>query len=158
MIVCIRNRQKRRAIDTRFLRTLTQAILQEIAPAQSEIGIHLVNTREMTALNQKYLGHEGSTDVITFDHQDIPNRRGQSHRPLYGELFISMDDAIQQARDHDTHWMSEVVRYVIHGVLHLLGYDDLDPSDRRIMKRAEQRIVVEIAESWDLRKLSRKKK
>jgi probable rRNA maturation factor len=60
---------------------------------------------------------------------------------LHGELFICVDDAIFQAKQFNTNWQSEMVRYVVHGVLHLLGYDDLQPELKRKMKRAENRLV-----------------
>ena len=52
-----------------------------------------------------------------------------------------MDDAVAQATEFKTTWQSEVVRYVVHGVLHLLGHDDLQPDLRRKMKREENRLV-----------------
>ena len=157
MRVSIRNRQKRRAIDGRFLYALTKSILHQAAAAGSEIAVHLVEAREMTTLNQMYLGHEGSTDVITFDHQESPNRLGLPPKPLYGELFVCVDDAVQQARAHGTDWKSEIVRYVVHGILHLCGHDDLTPSDRRNMKRVENRMVSKLRFTVDLRKLGRKR-
>ena len=60
---------------------------------------------------------------------------------IYGELFICVDDAVSQAKQFRTRWQAEVVRYAVHGVLHLLGYDDLEPHMRREMKRQENRLV-----------------
>ena len=51
------------------------------------------------------------------------------------DRFICVDDAVAQAKEFETDWWSEMVRYLIHGVLHLLGYDDLQPDLRRAMKR-----------------------
>ena len=66
-----------------------------------------------------------------------------------------MDDAISQARQFGTTWTSELVRYVIHGVLHLLGHDDVRPVTRRKMKREENRLLKEIARRFPLRKIGR---
>ena len=66
-----------------------------------------------------------------------------------------MDDAIAQAREFRTSWQSELARYVIHGVLHLRGYDDIRAADRRKMKREENRLLKEIARLFPLKELGR---
>ena len=88
----------------------------------------------MTRLNQQFLQHEGSTDIITFDHGSTPER-------LFGEMFICVAEAERQAKAFGTTWQAELRRYVIHGILHLRGYDDLEPAKRRVMKREENRLV-----------------
>jgi probable rRNA maturation factor len=65
-----------------------------------------------------------------------------------------VDDAIAQAREFGSSWQSEVVRYVVHGILHLLGYDDLQPELRRKMKRAEHRLVRRLENRFALAQLS----
>src|SRR5687767_4645677 len=135
----LRNRQKTRTINTKLLRTVTRALLaEELALKSYQLGIHLVEPEEMARVNWDYLQHEGSTDVITFDHRsDLP--AGDSAPELYGELYICVADALKQAKEFKQHWTEELARYVVHGVLHLRGYDDLDPAKRRVMKREENR-------------------
>ena len=65
-----------------------------------------------------------------------------------------MDEAILQARQFKTDWRSEVVRYVVHGVLHLLGHDDVRAAARRTMKREENRLVRVLAKRFTLAQLS----
>lgn len=131
--VSLSNRQRDRKIDTRSLRVLVQQVQAE-AGQSAELGIHLVGARRSAALNQQFLGHEGPTDIITFDHGSTPER-------VCGELFICVAEAVRQAREFGTTWSEEVRRYVIHGILHLRGYDDLEPGARRVMKREENRLV-----------------
>ncbi len=64
---------------------------------------------------------------------------------LHGEIFICVDEAIAQARKYAPRWQSEIVRYVIHGILHLLGHDDSRPAARRRMKREENRLLRRLA-------------
>jgi probable rRNA maturation factor len=136
-ILVFRNRQRARPLKIPLLRRLTSHLLQEELGAGSyELGIHFVDATEMARLNWKFLQHEGSTDVITFEHSDK-----KSPAQLHGEIFISIPDAVKQAREFGTTWQSEVVRYVIHGLLHLCGYDDLQPKKRRVMKREENRLL-----------------
>ncbi|HTH46811.1 MAG TPA: rRNA maturation RNase YbeY [Candidatus Limnocylindria bacterium] len=120
-------------MSIREIRALTEAVLADLG-VTAEVGIHLVSAREMAQVNWDFLRHEGSTDVITFDHGSTPQR-------LHGELFISVADAVKQAGEFGTAWTEELARYVIHALLHLHGYDDLEPAKRRVMKREENRLV-----------------
>lgn len=164
MNVVIVNRQRTKRINPRLLKQLVLALFAELEIAEAELGISLVAAREMALVNETFLQHEGSTDVITFDHTDnvppVSRRQDKLDFPagcrkhVHGELFICVDDAIQQAKEFKTKWQSEVVRYVVHGVLHLLGYDDLKPDLRRVMKREENRLVRQLAKRFSLAQLS----
>ena len=129
----ISNRQRTHRLSARQIRALTQAVLADLG-VTAELGIQFVSPKEMARVNWDYLRHEGSTDVITFDH-------GSTAAHLHGELFISVADAVKQAGEFGTAWPEELARYVIHGLLHLHGYDDLEPAKRRVMKREENRLV-----------------
>ncbi len=132
-VVVVANRQRDRRVDGRRLREFTLAVLAELG-REGEIGIRLVSARAMARVNWRFLQHQGSTDVITFDHGSTPGR-------LHGELYISVSDAVRQAVGFKTSWTGELARYVIHGLLHLCGYDDLEPVARRKMKREENRLI-----------------
>jgi len=135
----VRNRQRLRRVEGRLIRELARWLLTEVfPPAPAELGIHLVGDAEMTRVNWQFLQHEGSTDVITFDHRDPDEAEGPGWN---GELFICVAEAVRQAAAFGTSWEQEVARYVIHGVLHLAGHDDHDPARRRVMKREENRLV-----------------
>jgi rRNA maturation RNase YbeY len=108
----------------------------------------------MARVNWQFLRHEGSTDVITFDHTEKPKAESGKQKQLHGDLFICVDDAVSQAKQFGTDWQSEVARYVVHGVLHLLGYDDLEPHLRREMKREENRLVRGLGKRFSLAQLS----
>lgn len=141
-MIILSNRQRTRRVDTKALRALAVAVLDRLG-LDAEVGIHLVSPREMAQVNWDFLRHEGSTDVITFDH-------GSTAERLHGELFISVADAVGQAEEFGTTWEEELVRYVIHGLLHLHGYDDLEPAKRRVMKRQENRLVGKFAATHPL--------
>ncbi|MEP6663542.1 MAG: rRNA maturation RNase YbeY, partial [Verrucomicrobiota bacterium] len=80
---------------------------------------------------------------------------GATRHSLHGEIFISIDDAVKQAREFQTSWQSELVRYIIHGLLHLQGHDDLQPAARGKMKREENRFLKKLTEVFPLKKLRR---
>ena len=146
----LRNRQRTRNVNSPLLRRVTSVLLTDLLLLErSELAIHLVAAPEMARVNQQFLDHAGSTDVITFDYAGeldslaVGERGGSIHLPeqLHGEIFICIDDAVKQARQFRTTWQSELARYLIHGVLHLVGYDDLTAAGRRVMKREENRLL-----------------
>jgi probable rRNA maturation factor len=154
MNIVIANRQRRKKIDARLLKRIVAGLLEELKIGEAEIGINLVGAREMTLVNETFLKHTGSTDVITFDYgENARLARTLAPPKLSGEIFISVDDAIRQAKEFKTSWQSEIVRYVVHGVLHLLGHDDRRIAVRRKMKRGENRLSRKLSARFALSKL-----
>ena len=145
------NRQRVRPVDLRLLRQITRVLLKDFLAVKSfEIAVHLVDAAEMTGLNETFLHHAGSTDVITFDYASGPNKV-----ELLGDIMICVTEAVVQARRFRTTWSEEVVRYLVHGVLHLKGYDDLNPAARRTMKLEENRLLRDLGCRFVLRQLGR---
>jgi rRNA maturation RNase YbeY len=150
--VLVRNRQRRRAVETHYLRRIISFLLLNLLQQpRFHIGVYLVGATEMARLNGAFLHHEGSTDVITFDYTD---HQPSSPRPfLHGEIFVCIDEAISQARRFQATWQQELARYVIHGVLHLCGFDDRRQAERRRMKLEEDRLLAQVAGEFALGRL-----
>ena len=167
MSVTIANRQRVQKINLRLLKKIAAALLEDLEIAKAELEIDLVEGPEMTRLNEIFLKHKGSTDVITFDYRfGVPpsggkfskksartNRLKPELQTLHGEIFICVDEAVLQAQKFGVSWQSEVVRYIIHGILHLLGHDDLCAGARRKMKREENRLLRKLSQRFALSKL-----
>ena len=169
-LVTISNRQRGQRVDLRLLRRIAQTLLAELLQIESaDLGICLVAASEMTQLNETFLRHQGPTDVVTFDYTDHAGRRSRpavSKRKkngnrqdacamVHGEIFICLDEAFLQARRFRTSWQSEIVRYLTHGVLHLVGHDDSGNRERRKMKREESRLLRELSRRFSLAQLAR---
>jgi probable rRNA maturation factor len=92
----------------------------------SEIFIWLISDRRMALLHRKFLGQSGPTDVLTFQH---------------GEIFISVDTARRHARAFENPLLRELKLYIVHGLLHLHGFDDRTPAEVRKMKKAQEKIL-----------------
>ncbi len=154
--LALRNRQRTRALNTPLLRRVILHLLQnEFAVRAYELGFHFVAPAEMARVNQQFLQHAGSTDVITFDYREVNEPAKLPGETLHGEIFISVGDAVRQARQFSTTWQGEVTRYVIHALLHLRGFDDLEPAARKLMKREENRLLRKVATLFPLRALAR---
>jgi len=136
----VANRQRRRVVDTRRLAGWARAVLSELPGLQrATLSVCLLGDRAMAELNETFVGHSGPTDVITFDYAE----GGGTGRAgvLAGEICMGVEEAVRQARRFRTDWSRELARYLIHGILHLRGYDDAGPSARRRMKREEDRLL-----------------
>jgi probable rRNA maturation factor len=96
----------------------------------SEISIVLISDRRMCDLHRRFLNKSDSTDVITFDH---------------GEIFISVETARKHARRFSSSVLHEVQLYIIHGLLHLHGFDHRGEADARAMDELQKKILERIA-------------
>ncbi len=134
--LCVRNRQRAVPVDGRALRQQALWVLQhQLEWPTYDIGIELVSARRMAQLNQAHLNHKGPTDILTFGY-DASKR--------HGDLCICPWVAQTQAGRFGTTTAQELARYLIHGLLHLAGYDDRHPRSRRRMKQVENRWLREL--------------
>lgn len=95
-----------------------------------EIQVIFLSDRRMSALHRRFMGIAGPTDVITFQH---------------GEIFISAETARRQARALQTSLAHELRLYLVHGLLHLHGFDDHAPASRRRMGAIQEKVVASVA-------------
>lgn len=134
----IANRQRLLSLDRRLLRRAVLSVLQGEGVPAAEISLTITSDDEIAVLNQTYLHHEGPTDVITF-----PLSR-QDESPLEGEIVASAETALREAARRKLEPERELCLYVIHGVLHLCGHDDLTPSARRRMRSRERHYLEQL--------------
>lgn len=143
----VSNRQQVRKINPQSVKEIAAATLSDLKIQEAELGIVIVSAKEMASINESFLGHEGPTDVITFDYSEAAKIPRAKPFGIHGEIFICVTEAERQAKTFETDWQSEVVRYIIHGILHLAGYDDLQPVARKKMKHEENRLMRKLAAS-----------
>jgi probable rRNA maturation factor len=98
----------------------------------SEVGLTYVTPGVSRTLNRRYRRHNWVTDVLSFTYQS---------KPVVGELVICLRQAELQARRADTSLMTELDRLLVHGYLHLAGYDHLRAAERRVMRALEDRLL-----------------
>lgn len=97
---------------------------------RGDVSVVFIDARMCRKLNRTYLGHDYSTDVMTFPLGD--------RRMLEGEIYINLDQARRQAQEYGATVGQEIARLVIHGTLHLIGYDDTRTSAARRMRKKEE--------------------
>ncbi len=100
----------------------------------NSLTINFVSTEQIEEINIEYLNHHYSTDIITFNYEGKKNL-------IDGEIFISSKDAEANSKKYNVSFNEEIIRLVIHGILHLLGYDDKTQPQKIIMKKYENKLL-----------------
>jgi probable rRNA maturation factor len=119
-------------IDRGHMRQVVRAVLDEEGIADYEISLAFVDNPTIHRLNRQFLDHDAPTDVLSFPLSE----RGSAR--LSGELVLGIEVAQEQARSLDHEVQAELTLYVIHGLLHLCGYDDHTSQDARAMRQREK--------------------
>ena len=121
MRISIQNRQKRILLNLRKVRRATQRILTELGLLDAELSLLLVDDARIQDLNRRYLNRDKPTNVLAF-----PMREGEFstlHPHLLGDLVISVETAKRQSNRFGLDEMEMVILLMVHGVLHLIGYE-----------------------------------
>jgi len=134
--IIVHNLQRKISVNIAELQTFAGAAVQHSLQLHrrqgtdlrklSEIFIWLISDRRMALLHRKFLGQSGATDILTFQH---------------GEIFISVETARHHARAFGNSLIRELKLYIVHGLLHLHGFDDQTRAEARKMKTAQEKIL-----------------
>jgi probable rRNA maturation factor len=137
MAVHIRRETLRPQVSLARMKQRAQSILNHLGEERSELSLLLVNNRKIRALNAKFRGKNQPTDVLSFPLEE----RLPTGVRLLGDVVISLQQAQKQAREKRKDFAHEVEWLLIHGILHLLGYDhERSRKDERIMRTMERKI------------------
>lgn len=128
-------------LDT-FERLASFALEREDAPENCELSIAIVDLAEMTELNGQYRGKEGPTDVLSFGCDDPCAVLGPDEPITLGDVVIAPDVAEAQAAEYGHTVEEELNLLLVHGVLHLMGYDHEADEDAAAMQARERAILL----------------
>ncbi|MFA6597640.1 MAG: rRNA maturation RNase YbeY [Ignavibacteriaceae bacterium] len=120
-----------------LIRKIILKLVEELHFSIESINVSFVDKKEMVELNSHHLNHHFSTDILTFNYNG-------SNTALDGEIIISYYDANENATRYQITPQEEYLRLIIHGILHLLGYDDQNKNDKIKMKRKETSLVKKL--------------
>lgn len=116
---------KGRLLNNRWLKMVAESELKRLG----DISIIFCSDNYILDVNMKYLQHDYFTDIITFDYCEGDR--------LSGDLFISVDSVRENASFYGTEFENELNRVIVHGLLHLIGYDDHTEEDQKTMRAKE---------------------
>lgn len=122
---------------------IARRVLASEGVREAMVSITFLGTRAMAALNRKHLGHRGATDVISFGFSES-SRPG----PVIADIYIAPEVARANARRHGAGVREELARLVVHGLLHVLGYDHADDESRVTspMWERQERILARVVD------------
>jgi probable rRNA maturation factor len=126
-------------VDHDRVHRAASAVLCKERRCRGGVNIVLATDADLVDLNSRYLGRDGATDVLSFPMAGDEHRSAEEQ--ILGEVYISLDRAWQQAKEYQVDLAQEVDRLVIHGLLHLCGYDHEDAQDARRMKAKEEEFL-----------------
>ena len=136
--ICVRNLQRRVPVNVADLQQHAMKVLRRCLQLRTRkrtdlrrlrnVSVWLISDRRMSRLHREFLGQTGPTDVLTFQH---------------GEIFISVETAKRHARAFGNSLLRELQLYIVHGLLHLHGFDDRTQPGARRMKKMQARILGE---------------
>jgi rRNA maturation RNase YbeY len=159
-----------RSLEGDRLRRLVRRVAEGEDREIGYLSIVLADHETVTRLNREYLGHDYETDVLSFpltpersveenpaglpDETRAPKgfrdeekdeERDEEHSgpipPVRGEIYVDLDTAAERAPEFETTFEAEAARYLVHGLLHLMGYDDQDEESQRRMRELEDRYL-----------------
>jgi probable rRNA maturation factor len=147
MPVYLSNATRKTGLDFRAVERTAEALLAAVDERDSSVSISFVRDPAIQAINREHRGKDAPTDVLSFPLVEPDNAYAGAER-LLGDIVISVDTAQRQAAGYDAPLEREVQRLLIHGVLHLLGHDHMQPGERAIMQKEERRLARVIGMPW----------
>lgn len=125
-------------------KTLEKNVLQVLLGLKKKkatISLHVIGDKKMTDLNFQYRGKKKPTDVLSFASQEGDSAMATDD---WGDVFICLPQVKRQAKEYKISWKIEFYRMMIHGILHLFGYDHMNEKDARKMFRLQEKFLAEI--------------
>ena len=121
-------------------------LLEDLGFLDKELSILLTSDQTIARLNEAYLGRQGPTNVIAFPMEEQP-QGNQAISPMLGDIVVSVDMAIKEAKETGESVTEAIDRLLIHGLLHLAGYDhENSEEEARRMRAQEERLMALIKE------------
>jgi rRNA maturation RNase YbeY len=148
MTIRVANRQRRIPLRLKTYRTLAERVLRRLERPDAEIGLSFFGDRRIQSLNRIYRGKDQPTDVLAFPlahSKQVKPKRDRNPPPQFlGDVVISAPTARRQARERGHSLHREIAWLIVHGILHLLGYDHEKADEARRMRRKESALLREL--------------
>ena len=132
----VTSRQRLLPVRAADVRAVVRAAFAAERAGPPRLAVRVLDDAAIRDINARWLGHDWATDAIAFDYGGDPEARGPR-----GEVFVSAETAVREARARRRDPRGELLLYVAHGTLHLLGWDDRSPARRRAMNARAAALV-----------------
>lgn len=126
-------------VDDERLRSVASMVLCKENRCRGDVNIILATDEDLRKMNEEYLGRDYPTDVMAFPMAG--DEHPQAGDTVVGEIYVSLDRAQQQAQEYSVTFIQEVERLVIHGLLHLCGYDHEEETAADLMRAREDQFL-----------------
>lgn len=136
--VSVANQQERLELPPAWLREIVRSVLEGEQVRQAKIVVALLTDAAIHEVNRRFLNHDEPTDVITFPMSN------PGAKTLEAEILISTDTAAEVAAEKGHPPQHEAALYLVHGLLHLCGFDDHDDADLSAMRKQEARCLARL--------------
>lgn len=140
MIVNLYDNQSALKLPARLVKKLVKTVIANENQRCNEINVYFVDTATICQLHEQFFDDPSPTDCISFPI-DIDAEEDDLSR-LLGEVFVCPETALAYTQQHHGNPFIETALYLIHGLLHLMGYDDINEKDRALMREAEKRHML----------------
>lgn len=140
------NRNRGKKVDLAGVRRVAAKVLANRGKPGASLNIVFVTSQKIRVLNRRYFGRDAATDVIAFPAGgEFPKvsaeirkkEKGKGKKEFLGDIAISSDRANRNAAVYGVSFTEEIVLYVIHGILHLMGYEDVSRAGREKMRKVQ---------------------
>jgi probable rRNA maturation factor len=154
MAVLVSGTVSARGIDRRVLGRKAKIVLEALGLGPFELSLSVVSDAEIRRMNRSWRGKDRPTDVLSFSL--LEGKYGGVSRAL-GDVVLSLETAKRQARDRGATLVDEVDRLLVHGILHLAGYDhEISPREERRMKRKEREMLRRLPD-WCMERVAQQR-
>lgn len=133
-----------RSVDADALESLIRHVVDAEGARLASLSVVLSDHATVRRLNREYLDHDYDTDVLSFSLRGGPDASADEASDgsvVDGEVYVDLDTAAERCAEFDATFEAEAQRYAVHGVLHLLGYDDATPEGQSTMRALEDRYL-----------------
>lgn len=142
MQILIKNTQKDLPLSKASIQTLITTLCEELSIFIDEISLHFVSKKKISSLHDEFFQDPSPTDCISCPIDPPKQSSDDPGYSVLGEIFVCPKVAIEYGQKHKIDAYEETSLYVVHGLLHLLGFDDMDTASKKKMRRHEKKCMT----------------
>lgn len=139
--------EEQKDIEELIHRVVKQALEMQSVTADVELSIVITDNENIRKINKEFRDKDMATDVLSFpgyEPTEIENIKTSDELMVIGDIIISKEKVIEQAEEFENTFEREFAYLLVHGILHLLGYDHIEEADKAVMRKEEERILGEL--------------